>query len=81
MHITEISFKFLLALHATVFDATDFVGVETLPSLVVKTFEEVDDKDAINEVYKSISHVALILKIDGQVKEIILAFLFPIKGL
>jgi len=80
MHITEISFKFLFALHATVFYVADFVGVEAFPSFAVETFEEIDDEDAVYEVDKSIPHITLILKVNWQVKEIILTFLFPVKG-
>ena len=65
MHITEISFKFLFTLHSPVFYAANFVTVEAFPSFAVKTFEEIDDEDAVDEVYKSVAHIALILKIDG----------------
>jgi hypothetical protein len=65
MHITEISFKFLFSLHSTVLYIADFVAVEAFPSFAVETFEEIDDENAIDEVYKSVAHVTLILKIDG----------------
>ena len=81
MHITEISFKFLFTLHSTIFYAADFVAVEALPSFAVKTFEEINDKDAVNEIDKSIPHVTLILKINGQIKEIVLTFLLTVKRL
>jgi hypothetical protein len=81
MHITEISFKFLFTLHSAIFYAADFVAVEALPSFAVKTFEEINDKDAIDEIDKSIPHVALILKVNGQIKEIILTFLLAVKRL
>jgi hypothetical protein len=81
MHITEISFKFLFALHSAIFYAADFVAVEALPSFAVKTFEEINDKDTVDEIDKSIPHVALILKINGQIKEVILTFLLAVKRL
>jgi hypothetical protein len=81
MHITEISFKFLFTLHSAIFYAADFVAVKALPSFAVKTFEEINDKDAVNEIDKSIPHVTLILKINGQIKEIVLTFLLAVKRL
>ena len=81
MHITEISFKFLFSLHSSVLYIADFVAVEALPSFAVKTFEEINDKDAVNEIDKSIPHVTLILKINGQIKEIVLTFLLTVKRL
>jgi len=80
MHITEISFKFLFSLHATVFYVADFVAVEAFPPFAVETFEEIHDEDAVDEVYKSVTHITLIFKIDRQIEEIVLSFLFPVEG-
>jgi hypothetical protein len=81
MHITEISFKFLFALHSAIFNIADLVTVEAFPSFTVKPLEKINYEDAINEVDKRVPHVALILKINRQIEEIILAFLFSIKAL
>ena len=81
MHITEISFKFLFSLHSTVLYIAHFVTVEAFPSFVVETLEKINNENAINEVDESVPHIALIFKIDGQIEEIVLAFLFSIKWL
>lgn len=81
MHITEISFKFLLSLHPPVLYATNLIRVKAFPSFAVKPSEEIHDEDAIDEVYEGVAHVTLILKIDWEVEEIILPFLFSVKTL
>jgi len=52
-------------LHSTVLNIADFVTVKAFPSFAVKALEKIHDENAIDEVDKSVSHITLILKING----------------
>ena len=79
MHITKISFKFILALHSAISNFTNFITIEAFPSFTIEAFKEIYDKYTVNKVYERVAHVTLILKVNWQVEEIILTSLLSIE--
>jgi hypothetical protein len=58
-----------------------FITVELFPSLAIESFEKVVNVHRVYEVNESVAHVAPVLEVDGQVKEIVLVFLVAIYSL
>ena len=54
-------------------DVADLLAVELLPLFAVKLLDKGDDVLWSHHVDESIAHVALVLEVDGQIKEIICA--------
>lgn len=63
----------LLSLQPRVRDRADLLAVEVGPLLVVKLLVEPHNVRWIHEVDERVAHVALVLEIDGQVEEVVLA--------
>jgi len=64
IHICEVVLERLLALESTIGYLTNLIAVEAFPPLRVENVYEVDYKVWMNEVDKSVSHVASIFVVD-----------------
>jgi len=60
-------------LNASVCDGAHFATVETLPALAVKLFDKRNDVARVDKVDERVTHVAPILKVNGQVEKVIRA--------
>lgn len=70
--VAEVLNKGVLALNTGIRQTANFFAVETIPFALIKIVIELCDRGRLDEVDKRIANVALVLKIDRQVKEIIL---------
>lgn len=65
--------QLLLALNAAVGQLANFLGVEALPLLAGQVFVQLHDKGRVAHVDKGVPHVAVVLQVDWQVEEVVLA--------
>ena len=68
-------------MNTTIGDLANLVAIELSPLGPIILVEEVDDEDGINEVYKGITHVAVILEVNWQIEEVVVALLGSIDRL
>lgn len=73
--------KIVISLDSGIFDFANLFTVEFFPFLAIKFQVKVFDKLGISEVDKSISKIAKIAEINGQVEEVIFAFVILINSL
>jgi hypothetical protein len=62
--------KLLLSLHATVRNLTHFFRVKSFPGACVQVDEERHNKYRVREVDERVSHVAVVLEVNGKVEEV-----------
>lgn len=68
--LTEVLVQGLSALDSAIGDLTDLFRVEDFPALAIHVLEKGNDVHWINEVDESISDIATIVDVQGQVEEV-----------
>lgn len=58
-------------MNAGVRDGADLFAVEVVPTPSIELAEKTDDGPEVNEVHEGIADVALVLKVNGQVEEVV----------
>ena len=79
VHIAEVVFEILLALHSSVRNFAYFVTIKTFPLFTIKSPEKFNNVNWMYEIQKSVAHIALIFEIDRQIEEIVLICLLSVK--
>jgi len=78
--VLEVCNEGVLSLNSGVSDRAHLLAVELLPFLVVELVIEVRDLERRQKIDESITDVALILEVDGQVKEVIISSVAFVDG-
>ena len=63
----------MLTLHARVRDLTDFAAIEVRPALSIELAVKCDQILGVDKIDESISDVAFVFEVNGQVEKVILA--------
>ena len=69
--ISEVLLAFFFSLDPGVLNATDLFTVENCPLLLVESLVEGSDMFKLLEVDERVTHVAVVLEVDGQVEEVV----------
>ena len=70
----------LLALDARICDGAHFLALEVLPAVAVEALVEREDGLRVDHVDESVAFVAVVLEVDGQVKEVIKTLASEVRG-
>lgn len=76
-----MSFTIRLSLNSGVSNLTNLKWVELFPLLIMKLLIKWEDITQINKIDKSVTYVAVILRIDGEIKKIIASPKITVKSL
>jgi len=80
LHSGKIVLQCFLTLNSAIGDFANFIAIELSPLCAIVLMKEVNNKDRVNEVYKSITHITVVLEINWKVEEIIIVSLTTING-
>jgi len=68
-------------LDTAVSNLTNFIAIKFFPFLIIKLLEKLVDIYRVYEVDEGIAHVAPVLEVDWEVKEVILVLCLSVDGL
>lgn len=74
-------FQRLNALYSAILYVTFFVGIKFRPFSVRELEEEVKNKERVNKVNESVADICLILKVNGQIKKVVVALVICVNFL
>ena len=72
--VLEVSNTLVSSLNSGVSDGTNFIRIEFPPFFTIEFQKKIFDRSFLDEVDKGVTHIALILKVNGQIEEIVLFF-------
>lgn len=81
LHRRKVVLKSLFSLDTAVGDLAYLVTVELGPLGSIVLVEEVHNENGVNEIDESVAHVAVVLEVDREIEEVVVALLRSVYGL